>query len=508
MPEPTLPAARHVGLEVTLTGLGPVRLVQALARNPETALYQTDHPVVAVKVFDLDCPQPGEIGYGPFLNFQSELAVFEELQGAEVLRQFTPAYYGAGVDYDRKFAFVAMEFLPGRNLRAWAEETAASGYDAAALDELRRAILEVLGIVDLFHRHGVVLIDFKPDNVIRLDDGRVRVVDLGAFFTPRHRQSLAGFVYAATPDHAEVLIDASNLQAGVAPGVASDLFSAGVALFEMATGTSRLALDAGTAEEMLATPAMYRFRDTQIADVWKAFPHLREALPLVQTQLRDRRLLFSEFWHLLKAYLAAKVPDWEAMDVAGQEQVLLSTGTTFILEQLPEPLAWMAAAIARATVLRSHRAPDIAALARLLGNPAPEAVLADVAEHNCLVRHLASLGIPPDFTTRLNTWDVRQDPATGHWAVAAPAACWELGDNAPFVFLRQTHADDEGHVFWHAVDEFDAEGVGDGRMHLGRLRLDHQAWLATAAGGPGTRRPGHDVQGGRAPGLPANRRQP
>jgi serine/threonine protein kinase len=328
---------KHAGLTVNVTGLGRVRLIQALATNPETTLYQTDHPGVVVKVFDLGCGKPDEIGYGPYMNFQSELANFDEIHRAEGLRDYVPAYFGANIDYQAKYAFIAMEFLQGQNLRSWAEEAAARGYGLEALDDLRRATHEVLAILDLFHRCGFVMIDFKPDNIIRLDDGSVRLVDLGAFFTPRHQTSLASFVYTATPDHAEVLIDASNLQAGVPPTPASDVFSAGVALFEMATGDSRLVLNAKTAEEMLQTPSVYRFRDSQIADVWRAFPHLRDSLPLVRSQLQERRLLFSEVWHLLKAYLNAKVPDWESLPPAQQEQLLLTTGTTFILEQLPPP---------------------------------------------------------------------------------------------------------------------------------------------------------------------------
>ncbi|MCX8108435.1 MAG: hypothetical protein N3G20_06490, partial [Verrucomicrobiae bacterium] len=204
---------KHAGLVVNVTGLGGVRLVQAIASNPETAIYLTDHPGVIVKLFDLDCDKPGEIGYGPFMGFQAELANFEEVLRAEDLRDFVPAYFGANIDYDRKHAFIAMEYLEGQNLRHWAEEAAASGYDSEALDNLRRATHEVLSILDTFHRHGFVMIDFKPDNVIRLPNGHVKLVDLGAFFTPRHRSNLGAFLYTATPDHAEVLIDASNLQA-------------------------------------------------------------------------------------------------------------------------------------------------------------------------------------------------------------------------------------------------------------------------------------------------------
>ncbi len=480
----TFTEGRHAGLVVQVTGLGPVRLLRAIAQNPETALYQTDQAGVVVKVFDLSCGRADEVGYGPYMNFRSELATFEELQAVEPLRLYVPAYFGANLDYDRQYAFIAMEYLRGRNLRAWGEDLAAGGYDNAALDELRRALQEVLAIVDLFHRHGLVLMDFKPDNVIRLEDGTVRLVDLGAFFTPRHRKTPGEFLYAATPDHAEVVIDVSNLQAGVPPSVASDIFSAGVGLFEMATGASRLAIAPATAEEMLATPAMYRFRDSQIADVWKAFPHLKEALPLVQTQLRERRLLFSEFWHLLKAYVAARVSDWENLTPDEQGQILLATGTTFIQEQLPAPLTWLAGPIARATVLRSLRVHSLGELARMLGHPAPEHVLADLLTHNCLVRYLDQLGLPAEFLGRLNTWDVRPDRRTGHWTIAAPVACWELTENAPFVYLRRVYTDHEDHTYWHAVEEWDADRTPSGPANLSQLRHDHRAWLGVTPGPP------------------------
>jgi serine/threonine protein kinase len=477
MKAPDDSAGKHAGLVVNLTGLGQVRLVQAIARNPETALYQTDHEGVVVKVFDLDCGKADEISYGPYANFQAELHTFEEIQAAETISPYVPRYFGANIDYDQKHAFIAMEFLQGQNLRLWAEGTASAGYESAQLDELLQAVMQTFAILDLFHRHGLLVIDFKPDNVIRLPDGAVRLVDLGAFFTPRHGRDLSSFAYAATPDHAEVLIDVSNLQAGVPPAVASDVFSAGVALFEMATSTSRLMIDPATAEEILSQPAMYRFRDSQIQDVWKAFPHLRHELPLVQTQLRERRLLFSELWHLLKAYLAAKVPDWESLAEDQHGQILLSTGTTFIMEQLPPALSWMAGAIARATTLRSLRVGSIGGLIQLLGNPAPDEIQADLAAHSVLVRFLAGLELPADFARRPNSWDVRLNEQSGHWAIAAPAACWELAENAEFVFLRREHTDDEGHAYWRAVDEFDADVEHGRRRHLAQLRHNHQAWL-------------------------------
>jgi serine/threonine protein kinase len=473
----SLPAGKHAGLVVALPGLGRVTLIQALVINPDTALYQTDHAGVLVKVFDLDCGRADELSYGPFTNYQAELATFEEIRAVESLRPHVPGWFGGDIDYDRKFAFIAMEFLPGHNLRSWAEEIASVGYEPARLDELCRAVIQTFSLMERFHRHGMLIIDFKPDNVIRLPDGSVRFVDLGAFFTPRHRRDLRSFAYAATPDHAEVVIDVSNLQAQVPPTVASDVFSAGVGLFEMATGRSRLAIAPDTADQMLAEPAMYRFRDSQIADVWKAFPHLKPTLPLVATQLRERRLLFAEFWHLLKAYVAAQVPDWETLSEAERGNILLTTGATFIQEQLPSPLSWLAGVIARATVLRRLRVPGMEALIPLLGNPASEPARADLENHNRFLAHLRGLDLPTDFARRLNTWDVRPDPASGHWAIAAPAACWHFQDTANFLHLTRSHADGEGHSYWRAVDELEADTSPAGRRHLGQLKNDHQAWL-------------------------------
>ena len=69
--------------------------------------------------------------------------------------------------------FVAMEFVDGQTLRHW----------LAARPRSRREILDVYqragrGLAAV-HQAGLVHCDFKPDNVIVDDDGRVRVMDFG-----------------------------------------------------------------------------------------------------------------------------------------------------------------------------------------------------------------------------------------------------------------------------------------------------------------------------------------
>ncbi|MBM3882089.1 MAG: hypothetical protein FJ387_20605 [Verrucomicrobia bacterium] len=475
---PSLILGKYTGLALDLKAFGRVQLAQVFAQNEETELYFTDHRGVVVKLFDLSCGKADEVSYGPYMSFRLELANYEELEVISQLRSFVPAYYGAHIDYVRKFAYIAMEYLDGQDLKSWCDQAAAHSYPGEWLDEFRRAVCDALSIIHLFHEHGIILIDFKPENIIRRHDHVIKFVDLGAWFTPRHRRDLQTYVYSATPDHAEVLIDASNLQAGVPPTEASDIFSAGVALFELATGTSRLAIEPHTADAVLAAASIYLFRDSQIRDVWRAFPHLHQILPLVQTQLKERRLLFSEVWPLLKAYVAKQVADWETLPLENQDQVILSTGTTFIMEQLPPRLLWLAGPIAHATTLRTLRPKRITDLVRLLAHPAPDHARDDLVQHNGFLKCLEALERPVTFVQDLNTWEVRWNRWSEHWAISAAVAWRQLTDSAQFLYLKQTHRDDHGHRFFLVVvDELEADEFGEGRLTLWQAGNDHFAWL-------------------------------
>lgn len=471
------PADKFTGLALDLVGLGRLQLTELLNRNTETRVYHTTDPRVAVKMFDLSCGKADEISYGPYMSFGLEVANFEDILAIEALRPFVPAYYGANINYEQKYAYIAMEYLPGQNLKAWCEEAAAGDCREDWMREFKEAVYDALAIVTRFHEHGIILIDFKPDNIIRLVERGIVFVDLGAFFTPRHYRETEKYVYSATPDYAELLIDASNVQAGVPPSEASDIFSTGVALFELATGDSRLEIQGETADEILGNPAIYRFRDSQIRDLWQSYPHLKELLPLLEVQLRERRILFAEVWNLLKGYIAHKLPDWETLPSDQRDQVLLATGTTFILEQLPAQFQWLAGPIAQATVLRSLRLKSVAELMGLIADPLTEDVREDLRRQNCFFQYLGDLERPGDFVDRLNIWQVRFNPSAGHWAIAVPVAFVQLLDSARFTALKQVYTDEEGHRFYHVVSDSEADDAAEGKLNLWNLRNDHYAWL-------------------------------
>jgi serine/threonine protein kinase len=476
--------AKFAGLKIDLPGLGRLGVTEIFKQTTETSIYFTDNPNIVVKLFDLSCDseRPDEVAYGPYTRFGLEIANFEDIINHESLRRFVPAYYGANINYEQKFAYIAMEFFRGEDLQTWCDSAASEGFPESWLNQFKEVIYEALSILTHFHKLGIVVVDFKPDNILLVGERGVKFVDLGAFFTPRHHKSPDKYIYTATPDYAELLIDVSNIDTGLPPSEAADIFSAGVALFEMATGHSRLEIAEATAEEILSRPEIFRFRDSQIKDLWRAYPHLQELLPLVSSQLQERRLLFAEVWHVLKGYIAGKVPDWELLEPDQRDQIILATGTTFITEQLPEPLQWLAGPIAQSTVLRSIRLKRVSDLLALIQNPAPEPTQEDLEKFNTLIQYMRDLERSTEFVHRLNSWETKLDQQSGHWAVAAPTAYSQLSENALFTFLKESGRDPYGHRFFEVVPDLEADDFQDSKLTLWHLQDDHQAWLGSRSG--------------------------
>ncbi len=69
--------------------------------------------------------------------------------------------------------FVAMEFIAGQNLRRWLHAAPRSPREILSVFAAAGAGLAAA------HEHGIVHRDFKPENVMVGDDGRVRVLDFG-----------------------------------------------------------------------------------------------------------------------------------------------------------------------------------------------------------------------------------------------------------------------------------------------------------------------------------------
>jgi beta-lactam-binding protein with PASTA domain/predicted Ser/Thr protein kinase len=136
--------------------------------------------------------------------------------------------------YDRGEAegtyYIAMEYLEGQNLK---ERIVADGpLRISEAIEITRQILRAIGFA---HRRGIVHRDIKPHNVLLVQDGagdeRFKVTDFGISRTTASQMTEAGSIVGT----AQYL---SPEQARGAPvDQRSDVYSVGIVLYELLTGT-------------------------------------------------------------------------------------------------------------------------------------------------------------------------------------------------------------------------------------------------------------------------------
>jgi eukaryotic-like serine/threonine-protein kinase len=132
--------------------------------------------------------------------------------------------------YDRGEAegtyYIAMEYLEGRTLK---ELLVARGPTPlpVAIDYTRQ-ILAALGFA---HRHGIVHRDIKPHNIVVAPDGRLKVTDFGIARAGASQMTETGSIIGT----AQYLSPEQAKGAPVTP--ASDLYSVGIVLYEMLTGS-------------------------------------------------------------------------------------------------------------------------------------------------------------------------------------------------------------------------------------------------------------------------------
>jgi beta-lactam-binding protein with PASTA domain len=122
--------------------------------------------------------------------------------------------------------YIAMEYLPGRSLKAVVRERGPLE-PAAAID----IVIQILQAARFAHRRGVIHRDLKPHNVILDEEGRAKVTDFGIARAGASDMTLTGSIMGTaqylSPEQAQ----------GHAVSAASDIYAVGIVLYELLTGT-------------------------------------------------------------------------------------------------------------------------------------------------------------------------------------------------------------------------------------------------------------------------------
>jgi len=171
--------------------------------------------IKTVKRDQLDRAEAGEI----LARFQREAQAAGRLSHPHIVSIYE---YG---EEPEGTSFIAMEFIEGRELKDFFD-----GDERFALAEIERIMGQLLAALGHAHQNGIVHRDIKPANIILLKDGSVKVADFGIARIESSNLTQAGAVLG-TPAY----MSPEQFMGQTVDG-RSDLFSAGVILYQFLTG--------------------------------------------------------------------------------------------------------------------------------------------------------------------------------------------------------------------------------------------------------------------------------
>ncbi len=199
---------------------GRYRVGDKVARGGMATVYEALDTrldrVVALKIM--------HVGLGHDADFSRKF-VQEARSAARLSHPNVVAVFDQGADSET--LFLAMEYVPGRTLREVIREQAPMP-PARALDLLA----PILSALSAAHDAGIVHRDIKPENVLIAADGTVKVADFGL------SRAVSGDGNTATQGllMGTVSYLAPELVTEGTADARSDVYSAGIVLYEMLTG--------------------------------------------------------------------------------------------------------------------------------------------------------------------------------------------------------------------------------------------------------------------------------
>ena len=138
--------------------------------------------------------------------------------------------FDVGEDYE--IAYMAMELLDGHDLIRYCEKEA-----LLPLLEVIRIVSSVASALDYAHLGGVVHRDIKPANIMMLNNHEIKVTDFGIARVMATSSTQTGVVLG-TPSY----MSPEQISGKKVDG-RSDLFSLGVVLFELLSGSKPFTAD-------------------------------------------------------------------------------------------------------------------------------------------------------------------------------------------------------------------------------------------------------------------------
>ena len=215
--------------------------------------------VVAVKVLRQEYTHDPEL----VRRFKNESKAISLLNHPNIVKVYD-------VSVNDQLQYIVMEYVDGMTLREYLNERGGK----LTSRETVHFISQILKALEHAHANGVVHRDIKPQNIMLLDNGQLRMMDFGIARVSRAENQLGGgkamgSVHYISPEQAK----------GDETDRKSDLYSVGVMMYEMLSG--KLPFDADDMVEVARK---------QITDDPKPLAELAPEVPLGLVQITERAM--------------------------------------------------------------------------------------------------------------------------------------------------------------------------------------------------------------------------
>ena len=183
------------------------------------AINMSSRKVVAVKMLREE-----------YLNDQEFLRRFEREAKASLALSHENIVRAFGVGDDNGVPYIVLEYVEGKTLKDLIRESPGGHLSVQQSIGICSQILDALSYA---HDHGIIHRDVKPQNVIVTNRGRAKLADFGiarevtASTVTFAGKNVIGSVHYISPEQAK----------GLPATEESDIYSAGISLYEMLTGT-------------------------------------------------------------------------------------------------------------------------------------------------------------------------------------------------------------------------------------------------------------------------------
>lgn len=174
-----------------------------------------EHRTVAVKILKREFCENDEF----VRRFRNESKAIAVLNHPNIVRIFD-------VNYENDIQYIVMEYIDGITLKEFIEQRGRLEWRDTV-----HITIQILRALQLAHDRGIVHRDIKPQNIMLLPDGTIKVMDFGiARFCRENSTTLTektmGSVHYVSPEQASAERTDER----------SDLYSVGVIMYEMLTG--------------------------------------------------------------------------------------------------------------------------------------------------------------------------------------------------------------------------------------------------------------------------------